>query len=304
MVYHEVRNIDGKKLNYLIYNERVNGKWKKKSKFIGKGIISKDKIKQLKEDFEKELKLKSSKYLNQKQILEIEILNERYKKGIKKLSKEEFAKFEKSFFTELTYNSNAIEGNSMSLQETSIVVNENLAPEGKSLREIHEAKNHAKAIEFIKNYKGDVNEQLILKVHSIILKDILGRFTGRYRENPVRVVGSDFKFPSYNKVAQLIKNLIYWYKKNKKLMHPFELAVVFSMKLVTIHPFVDGNGRISRLLMNVILEKNKYPWINIYLKQRQKYLNAVRKANDEDYSEILDLMIKTLKENLDSFEFN
>ncbi len=304
MVYHEIRIVNGKKMNYLIDNQRDNGKWKKKSKFLGSGNIPRDKINESQKEFEEYLiTSKKYEYLNKEQVLEIENLREVYNKNIKKLSKEEFEKFEKSFFTELTYNSNAIEGNSLSLEETSAVVNENLSPEGKSLREIYEAKNHVKALEFMKQYKGEINELFILKIHSIILKDISERFAGKYRENTIRVAGSDFKFPYPEKVPHEIRNLIYWYDKNKKSMHPFELAVIFSMKFVSIHPFVDGNGRVSRILMNFILQKKKYPWINIYKKQRLKYLNSVRKANDKDYSQIIDFVIKTLRENMVDFGF-
>lgn len=304
MVYHEIRKINGKKQNYLIYNKREKGKWKKISKFIGNGEISKQKISKLKKDFKKELIINQEyEYLDKKQVEKIENLKEIYQKNIKKLSKEEFIKFKKAFFTELTYNSNAIEGNSLSLEETSIVINDNLVPEGKTLREIYEAKNHALALKFLQEYKGDLNEELILKLHSIILKDISERFVGKYRTGYVRIVGSDFKLPAPEKIPQLVRNLIYWYKKNKNKLHPFEIAILISIKFVTIHPFVDGNGRMSRLLMNFLLTKKNYPWINIYNKQRQKYLQAVRKGNDEDYSLILIFLIDTLKENLKDFRF-
>ena len=303
MVYHEIRMVNEKRMNYLIYNQRDKGKWKKTSRFIGNGDLQKSEVDRLKKKFEIELKVKDYEYLKKEQVLEIEQLKEIYNKSIKKLSKEEFVKFERSFFTELTYNSNAIEGNSMSLEETSIVINENLSPDGKTIREIYEAKNHIKALDFIKNYKGDINELFILKVHSIILNDISEHFAGRYRENPVRVIGSDFKFPSPEKIPQLIRNLLYWYNQNKRGMHALELAVIFSMKFVSIHPFVDGNGRVSRLLMNFILQKKKYPWINVYNKQRQKYLGAVRKANEENYEIILKFLIETIKENMINFEF-
>jgi Fic family protein len=162
----------------------------------------------------------------------------------------------------------------------------------------NEARNHAKALKFVKEYKGDLNEAFILKIHSIILKDISERFAGRYRATQVRIFGGDAKFPSSEKVPQRIGNLIYWYKENKKNYHQFELAILISMKFVTIHPFIDGNGRVSRLLMNFLLSKKDYPWINIYNKQRAKYLKAVRKANDEDYSFIFPFAIESLKENL------
>ncbi|MCK5624870.1 Fic family protein [Candidatus Pacearchaeota archaeon] len=304
MVYHEIRNIKGNKKNYLIYNRREKNKWSKKSKFIGVGNISKSKVSELKEKFEEEL-ITEKKYLflTKEQIKEIEKNKKVFNEKIKKLNQEEFERLENSFFTELTYNSNAIEGNSLSLEETSLVVNENLSPEGKTLREIYEAKNHIKALEFIKNYKGDFSENFILKLHLIILKEISERFAGRYRETQVKIFGSNVRFPTSEKVPQLIKNLVYWYKKNKTKYHSLELATLVSLKFVTIHPFIDGNGRVSRLIMNFLLNKKDYPWINIYKKQRQQYLKAVRKSNDEDYSLIFPFLIKTLKDNLESFGF-
>jgi Fic family protein len=304
MVYHEKRIVNGKNQNYLVHNKRKNGKWEKKSKYLGEGEISKETIAELKKEFEKEIKLSVNyEYLLKEQVIQIENLAQIYHSKIKKLSNEEFQKFEASFFTELTYNSNAIEGNSLSLEETSLVINDNITPKGKPLREIYEAKNHKKAIEFLKEYSKDINELFILKLHSIILENISEKFAGRYRENPVRVIGSDFKFPPPEKVPQLIKNLIFWYDKNKKELHPLELAVLFSSKLVSIHPFVDGNGRISRLILNYLLKKHKYPWVNIYTKQREDYLKAIRKANDEQYLPIISFVLKIMRENLQDFGF-
>lgn len=302
MVYHEIRKLNGKKKNYLVYNSRENGKWVKKSKFIGYGDISKDKIEKLKEEFEVELSTNiPSQNLTKEQLTEIERLKHIYIKKIYSLSEEEFEKFENTFFTELTYDSNAIEGSSLSLEETNLIINEGIVPKGKTLREINEARNHLEAINFIKSYKGDLNELFILKLHSIILKGISENFAGRYRETSVRIFGSNVHFPEASKVPQLVKNLLYWYKSNKGKIHIFEMAVLFSVKFVSIHPFIDGNGRISRLLMNFLLKKKDYPWINIYMKQMAEYLKAVRQANDKKYKPILDFTIKTLEENLQSF---
>ena len=302
MVYYEIRIVNGKKQNYLVYNSRKNNKWIKKSKFIGLGDLNKKEISLLKKKFEKDIILnKNYIYLELEDIKEIENLKYNYNEKIKKLEKEEYEKFQKSFFTELTYNSNAIEGNSLSLEETSLVVNDKIVPEGKTLREIYEAKGHMEALNFIKTYEGDLNEEFILKIHFIILKNISERFAGKYRETNVRIFGSDVKLLNYFLVPKLMKNLIYWYKKNKKNYHQFEMAILISMKLVTIHPFVDGNGRVSRLVMNFLLNKKDYPWVNIYNKQRQKYLTAVRKANDEKYDLIFPFLISTLKENLKDF---
>ena len=301
-MYHEIRKTKGKVQNYLVYNHRKDNHWVKQSRFIGYGKLSLQKISKLKKEFELELLFnRKYLYLTKNQVLEIEKLRRAYFEKTNALSEEEFEQFENSYFTELTYNSNSIEGNSLSLEETSLVINENIVPEGKTLREIYEAKNHAQAIKFLKSYKQDIDEKLILKLHSIILNNISERFAGRYREGTVKIFGSDVRFPDTEKVPQLVLNLVYWYKEHKKEYHPFELAVIFSTKLVSIHPFVDGNGRISRLLMNFILQKNKFPWINVYTKQRAEYLKAVRKGNDEEYLLIINFMAKTLKDNMESF---
>src|SRR3989344_227369 len=305
MVYHEIREVDGKNQNSLAFPKRKGGKIVKKSKYIGGGSIPKEQIMRLKEEFEIYISSNlPSENLSKEQFAEIEKLKNVYNKKINSLSKEEFEKFENAFFTELTYDSNAIEGSSLSLEDTNLIINEGLVPKGKTLREINEAKNHIEAINFINEYRGDLNEIFILNLHSIILKDISERFAGRYRETSVRIFKSDARFPDASKIPQLVKNLIYWYKLNKNKLHPFELAVVFSNNLVSIHPFIDGNGRVSRLIMNFLLKKKNYPWINIYMKQRAEYLKAVRQANNEDYKPILLFCIKTLKENLKEFNLS
>lgn len=303
MVYHEIREVNGKKQNYLVFIKREDGKIVKKSKFIGICNFSKQEINKLKKEFELEIISSiDSKNLTKEQILEIEKLKQVYNKKINSLSKEEFEKFEETFFTELTYNSNAIEGNSLSLEDTNLILNEGLVPKDKTLREINEAKNHKLAIDFINNYKGDLDELFMLKLHARILKDISEKFAGKYRETSIRIFRSDVNFPDASKVPQLVKNLVYWYKINKNKIHPFEIAILFSTKFVSIHPFIDGNGRTSRLIMNFLLKKRKYPWINIYMKQRTDYLKAVRQANGENYKPILEFSINTLKENLKSFK--
>ncbi|MBU3907394.1 MAG: Fic family protein [Nanoarchaeota archaeon] len=303
MVYHEIRNVNGKKQNYLVFVKRENGKMIKKSKFIGTGNISKQEMDKLKKEFKIEvISSINSENMTKEQLLEIENLKQAYNEKINSLSKEEFEEFENTFFTELTYDSNAIEGSSLSLEDTNLILNEGLSPRGKTLREINEAKNHKLAINFINSYKGDLDELFILKLHSLILKEISEKFAGRYRETSVRIFKSDTHFPDASKVPQLIKNLVYWYKINKNKKHPFEMAILFSAKFVSIHPFIDGNGRTSRLIMNFLLKKKRYPWINIYMKRRESYLKAVRQANEEKYKPILEFCINILKENLESFD--
>ncbi|MBI2971766.1 MAG: Fic family protein [Candidatus Aenigmarchaeota archaeon] len=255
--------------------------------------MPKEKIKEEEESFAKSLM--GNSYLSEEQKEAIDQIKLRFDAYLKKAGKSGVENFNEWFFTELTYNSNAIEGSSLGPRETSMIIYENIIPKNTLLREVNEARNHKEALEFLLLYKGDINEHLILKLHSILLKNIDER-RGTYRTVPVFIMGSDVQFPRHSNVPTLMKALIRWYKSSKR-MYPTELAALFSMKFVSIHPFTDGNGRVSRLLMNYILKKNGYPEINIYVKSRNNYLKAVRKANDGDYIMIVDFLLSTMKKN-------
>jgi len=294
MVYYEIRKKNNIPYNYIIHNIRQGDRWKKKSKFIGKGKLSKDKIKEEIRNF----KSKMYKYISEKNYEEIEQIKNKFYDYLKKGGKSVESNFREWFFTELTYNSNAIEGNTLSLRETSMVINEKIVPKGANLRDIYEARNHKNALEFLKNYRGDLNEKLILKIHSFILKDIDNSNAGRYRKVNVYIRGEpDVTFPNPDRIPRLMKEFVDFYKKNKNKYHPLELAAIISMNFVSIHPFVDGNGRVSRLIMNFTLKKYNYPEINIYFKDRQNYLRSVKKAHYGDYGLIIDFLIKTMEKN-------
>ncbi|HLD38938.1 MAG TPA: Fic family protein [archaeon] len=295
MSYHEIKVRKGKHYNYLVHTIRDGKKWKKIRKYIGEGYVSKGKIKKELKTFDK--LLVKSDYLTEEQRELIEIIRLRFFNYLNKGGKIVSDKFNEWFFTELTYNSNAIEGSTADKRETAMIINEGIVPKNISLRELNEAKNHKKALEFLVSYRGDINETLIKKLHWILMENIDER-RGKYREVPVFILGSDVKLPDHKDVPRLMKELIAWYKQNKN-SHPVELAALLSMKFVSIHPFTDGNGRVCRLLMNYILKKNNYPEINIYVKNRNNYLRAVRAANDEKYAQIIDFLVRTLKKNYD-----
>ncbi|MCX6816119.1 MAG: Fic family protein, partial [Candidatus Aenigmarchaeota archaeon] len=299
MTYVEVKERDGKKYIYLVKTIRTNGGWKKLRKYVGENV-SRETIEKEKKAFEKTSK--TTEFLNGDQINEIEEIRQKFDNYKKKAGTSGLERFNEWFFTELTYNSNAIEGTSLSLRETSMIINENIIPKSSTMREVNEAKNHKEALDFMLDYKGDVNEKLVLKIHSFILKNIDNKNAGNYRKVNVFIYGEDVKFPSPKEVPGKIRELIRWYKTNKSVIHPIDLAIIFSMKFVSIHPFTDGNGRVSRLLMNYILRKNHYPEINIYVKDRANYIKAVRKANEESYEMIIDFAVRTMKKNYEFLE--
>jgi len=167
---------------------------------------------------------------------------------------------------EYTYDSNRIEGNTLTLRETDIVINKGLTVSGKSMREHLEAKNHYEAIHYIKDLikqKKEISENLIKNIHAIILRGIDRENAGKYRSLPVAISGSRHVPPQPWQVPKLMKDLILWIKNKSSVVHPVIYAAEIHERIATIHPFIDGNGRTARLMMNLVLLQFDYPLINI-----------------------------------------
>jgi Fic family protein len=188
--------------------------------------------------------------------------------------------FEEWFRIELTYNSNAIEGNTLSRVETALIVEKGLTIGGKTINEHLEATNHALAIDFIKQQikrkPCELREKDILKIHEIILDKIDHENGGIYRRFPVRISGSAVVFPNHRKVQNLMDDFFSWLKNEDK-MNPVELAIEAHYRLVTIHPFIDGNSRTACLLMNMILMMHGFPMAIIRKNDRLAYLKSIEK---------------------------
>ena len=163
---------------------------------------------------------------------------------------------------EWTYNSNAIEGNTLTILETKLVIEEGITIGGKQLREHFEVINHKEAIEFVEEFvsKEELLTEIMLKqIHYLILKNIDNKNAGVYRKVNVGISGSEHQPPHFLALEDEMRKLFCWYEVNKSLLHPVELAAIFHFKFVYIHPFADGNGRTARLLLNLILMKHGYP---------------------------------------------
>lgn len=185
------------------------------------------------------------------------------------------------FRIELTYTSNALEGNTLTRRETALVVEKGLTVGGKSLIEHLEATHHAQALDWvkkqIKSKSHEITEKDILQIHEIILKGIDDTIAGHYRTVPVRISGSTVILPNPRKVPQLMEEFCAWMQQNKE-GHLVELASEAHYRLVTIHPFVDGNGRTARLLMNMILMRGGYPPAIIRKQDRLAYISSLEIA--------------------------
>lgn len=191
---------------------------------------------------------------------------------------------------EYTFESNRIEGNTLSLKETDLVVNEGVTISGKSMREHLEAINHKEAITYLKELivkDADFSERDLLLLHSLILKGIDPKYAGIYRDVQVMISGSKHLPPQPYMIKKQIEDLFFWYQAHKKDLHPVVLAAELSERLVTIHPFLDGNGRTSRLLMNLILLKNGYVIANIKgdAESRMSYYQALENAQVDNRKE-------------------
>ena len=213
------------------------------------------------------------------------------------------------FDVEYTFESNRIEGNTLTLQETALVINEGLTIGGKSVREHLEAINHAEAIklvhEFVSN-KELITKRTVLDIHRLILKGIDDRNAGVYRNVPVRISGSDVELPQPYRLDQLMEDYFEFYLIQRERMHPILLAAEMHERLVSIHPFIDGNGRTSRLVMNLILIQNGYPRVNIKgeTASRLEYFRALQTMQqDADplpfYSLVAREAIRSLESHLE-----
>lgn len=208
-----------------------------------------------------------------------------------------------------TYDSNRIEGNSLTLSETALVINKGLTIGGKPLNDHLEAINHQHAIQYIRELAQndiELSEREVKNIHSLVLRSIMNKEAGTYRNVPVYILntdGSRHDFPQPYLVPKLMEDFFIFFQENKEKLHPVAMAANLHQKLVNIHPFVDGNGRTSRLIMNLFLIQNGYPLaiIDSEPSKRTDYYNILAdyQNKETDNSEPFELFIaQKVKESL------
>jgi len=210
-------------------------------------------------------------------------------------------KLKEQFLVEWTYNSNAIEGNTLSLRETDLVINRGLTIGNKSLKEHFEAINHKECIELLEDFvdkKEELSTRFIKHIHAIILKNIDDYQAGVYRKTNVRILGAVHIPPDATKIERLMDDFLEWYYSNKYAMTVPELAAWVQYKFVWIHPFIDGNGRTARLLMNLVLLQNGYPPAVILNLDRQKYYRVLRQADMDKPKDLLNFIGRSIERSL------
>ncbi len=297
MVKLEIKIIRGRRYIYIKDRVKVNNRYVPLTLYVGRlekttpdqfiKKLGKYHIAKLKTFTNFWLKKKRS-YLDDKKAFKLEVLHYSYKLFSEHYP-DELVRYKQSVFARYVQGTTAIEGNTVTLRQAEELLEHNVTPDGKSLREVYEIVNFRKLRDFLDDYGGDVSERLIKKMHSIIMEDLL-ESPGEYRRIQVLIEKAEHEPHPAFEVPELMKSLVKWYRANKNSMHPFELAVLLHTKFVTIHPFVDGNGRVARALMNFVLEKNGYPTLYLGLENREKYLDTVAGGNRGNYQPIIDFM--------------
>lgn len=225
---------------------------------------------------------------------------------LRPLPKSAVQKLREKFQIEMTYNSNAIEGNSLTLKETFLVINEGITIKGKPLKDHLEAKDHQAALKYLyvlvdKDRKHTISEMLIRNLHQIIIQETDKEWAGRYRNANVIIGGAKHTPPDALQVPQKMRDLIIWLNFQKNKTNIIELSALLHHKLVHIHPFFDGNGRTTRLTMNLLLMQAGYPLVIILKNDRKKYYDVLDKADSGKYEPLVKFIAQSIERSLDIY---
>ncbi|MBI5002061.1 Fic family protein [Candidatus Woesearchaeota archaeon] len=275
----------GKRLFYYLGKTIRIGEneWKKIRIKLGEKEPTREEIGQkLKELKLEEYGIYNSDYLDANKLEIIDDFKEVFNHHRKTIPKTIVEKEEADFLIRFTYNSNAIEGNRLTLRDTYLIIKEKQIPSGAPPKDYNEAINGREAFAFIKEYKGKLTIEFLEKLNNILTQNTGVVYPGRVRFFPVKIEGADHIPPESEKVRPLLRKMIQFYYDSKRKIHPFVLACLIHAQFVEIHPFEDGNGRTGRALMNWILMQAGYPKVFIPVKVRQKYYEAIDLHNKKE----------------------
>ena len=282
------RKVKGNLYFYLEHHIREKNRIIKKQEYLGKKIPKN--IDKIKSEFL--LDIFKENYFNK-----FDNIKKNFNKEIKLMPKSAVEKYYEQFIIKFTYDSNRIEGSTLTLKETANLLELGITPKNKSLDDVKEAESHKKVFSEMLKYEKELNLDAILHWHKLLFQNTKEDIAGKIRKHGVKIARSKTEFPIPSELEFLLRDLFKWYKKNKSL-HPVLLASLVHLKFVSIHPFSDGNGRISRIMMNFVLHKANYPLLNISYNNRDGYYSALEKSQTKKIESIFTLNIfrKYLKE--------
>ena len=281
MTYTEIQERNSKKYYYRVKSIKKKGRVSKKRVYLGVNLTT---LKLAKKEQEADTKLNNSlnALLTKEQKNKLKFIQKKFKTTPTCTFENRY----EAFVAKFTHDSNAIEGNTINLQETSLILFEHTSPPGKTLREINEVLNHKKAFDFILSYHQDITKKFICEIQKLVtqntLKEHLKNQVGIYRTVQVYIRGAKLVPSKPQDIVMQIRSLLRWYNSNKARVHPLILAAYFHIAFEAVHPFVDGNGRTGRLLLNFILHRHRFPMVSIPYKRKLDYYGCLEEAQVND----------------------
>ena len=295
MVSVKKKNMNGNTYYYLEHSFRKNGKVDKKEKYLGTALPKN--IDQVKEEFLRE-------FYQETWFNRFDTIKEQFIKEKRNIPPSLEKKGTQQFATSFTYNTNRIEGSTITLRETADLLERGISPSRRPLEDIKETEAHKVVFYDMLNYNKEISLSTVLYWHKQLFQFTKPDVAGKIRQHQVGISGSKFLPPYPIELDLLLRDFFDWYNQNKKKLHPVHLAGLVHLKFVTVHPFADGNGRISRLLMNYVLHKNEYPMLIIPYSQRRSYYTTLERSQlkkDENFF-ILWFFKRYLKEYKQKFK--
>lgn len=258
---------------YYLYHDSKKGKRKQHEIYLGK-VIPQD-IEERKKSFAIEIERKDW-------IPTLKKIHDSFKKEKKRIPPSIQEKNLKAFSVKFTYNTQRIEGSTLTLKDTTLLLEDGLSPSNRPNSDIKETEMHQKLFLEIMKQKDDLSLNTVKKWHKKLFEQTKSDIAGLLRDYDVRIRQSKFIPPPDTAVNLLLSGFFKWYNTNKKKLNPVELAALVHLKFVTIHPFGDGNGRTTRLMMNHVLNKFDYPLLDIDYGDRRSYYTALERSQTKD----------------------
>lgn len=285
MVFEKKIKVKNKEYWVLIHSVRKGKKVIQKKKYIGKQLPPKNRLERLKKEFLKEISGEKYRFFSKEDLEKIEEKKKEYNQELKKLSQIEKQKKLNEFIIRYIYDSSKLSGLDVTLRQTFLILKEGIIPQNfKNLRIAKELGNHEKGFIAITKYKGKFDIKFIKRLHKILFSGIDDNISGKLRselKRDVKIAGTPYVPKKHKDIEEELTNFFKWYKFENRKLHPLELASLIHLKLISIQPFVDGNGRLSRLLMNWILWKKQYPLVDIPIQDLESYYNVLDKYQIE-----------------------
>ena len=280
MVSIKKKIIDEKAYYYIEHSYRKNGQVHKKEKYLGTKIPRN--IEQLKND----LLLKVYEEL---WFTKFDKIKDNFKKNQERMPISIQEKELETFAIRFTYTTNKIEGSKLTHRETALLLEKGITPANRPIEDIKEAEQHREVFYDMIAYNKKINISTLIHWHKKLFQYTKKDKAGKIREYDVGISGSKHIPPKSFELDLLIRDFFNWYNQNKNKFHPVHLAALVHFRFVSIHPFGDGNGRLSRLFMNYVLHKNEYPMLIIDYTKRNSYYNALENSNVKNDESIFTL---------------